>query len=71
MFRDSQEYWDKHKEYYPFRTNVRYMSKEDIDPKKFCRMANEDFLRVPFEGRTYWGFKTEKCLKLFQSQGRL
>lgn len=71
MDRRSEQYWDKHKEFYPHRTEVLHMSKEDLDPRTFSRMTNEDFLRVPFNGKAYWGFKTAKTLKLFETQGRL
>lgn len=67
--RRSKQYWDDRKQYYPFQTTVPHMSRRDLDPKKFSRMTNEDFLRVPFNGQAYWGFKTQKCLDLFNSQG--
>lgn len=63
----SRRYWELKKIDYPFRLEVDHMSAQDLDPKYYSRLSRGHFLRVPFDGKAHWGFRTHEEMVHFQN----
>lgn len=62
----AERYWNKNKNKYPHKIEVKHMSAEDIDPARFSKLTRGHFLRVPFNGSSYWGFADQATMELFK-----
>lgn len=62
----SEQYWNRHKNEYPFQISVKHMSNLDPDPRQVQIDVTFHFLRVPFNGEAHWGFKKEGDLDEFK-----
>lgn len=61
-----QRYWEKFSQHYPYQLSVPYLSHQDIDPNIVKKLITQEFMRVPFNNQTHWGFRTAKNLQRFQ-----
>lgn len=64
-------YWLENSREYPFQVEVAHMSPQDIDPRRYANMTKDYFLRVPFNGKAHWGFKTQQALDNFKRAARV
>lgn len=62
----SEYYWDKNCHKFPFQTTVKHLSSQDPDPREIQQKIDFNFIRVPFNGESHWGFLSQNHLDRFK-----
>lgn len=66
--RGGENFWHKVKGNFPHHVVVPYMSEKDVDPRTLNQTLTRDFIRVPFNGLTHFGFMHKHHFEKFKME---